>query len=143
MEQTLAIINLIMAMAKIEGVDPYLALSIAHTESKLNPQAIGSIGEKGLFQIRPEYTDKSLRSKLFDIKTNIKVGLKKLKEAKNGCDKRNNYYGNAWIVCYNVGVAGAQKIKHPTKFEYYKRVMNTYNKITPKIVLESKYARAL
>lgn len=37
------------------GFDPQIALSVAMTESSLKTDAVGSIGEVGLFQLRPEY----------------------------------------------------------------------------------------
>ena len=34
-----------------------------------------------------------------------------------------------FVVCYNLGIAGARKIKYPTKFPYYKKVMLAYNEL--------------
>ncbi|MEK2647336.1 transglycosylase SLT domain-containing protein [Bdellovibrio sp. BCCA] len=51
--------TMIVTISISMGFDPNVALSVAMTESTLNPNAIGTIGEVGLFQLRPEYFAKS------------------------------------------------------------------------------------
>lgn len=53
------IATMIVTISVSMGFDPNVALSVAMTESRLNPDAIGGIGEVGLFQLRPEYFAKS------------------------------------------------------------------------------------
>lgn len=48
-----AITTLIASTAEQYGVDPQLALEVAIEESSLNPNASGSSGEIGLFQLMP------------------------------------------------------------------------------------------
>lgn len=54
-----AIATMIVTISISMGFDPNVALSVAMTESTLNPNAIGGIGEVGLFQLRPEFFAKS------------------------------------------------------------------------------------
>ena len=114
-----AIASLILAAAVHFNISPELALSVALQESSLNPQAVGPVGEVGLFQVRPRYS-KFSRSELFNPIINITEGLRMLKFAKTHCKHQKDY---TWIVCYNLGVTGGNRIKYPKKFEYYKKVM--------------------
>lgn len=113
------IISLILAMAPYFGIKPELALAIAKQESSLNPRAVGSIGEVGIFQIRPRYS-KFSRDELSIIPINIVEGLRMLAFAKKHCKHQVDY---TFIICYNRGVAGGAKVKHPYKDDYYVRVM--------------------
>jgi len=115
-------ILMIYLLAVSNGVDPRLALSIAYNESGFNPNAIGSCGDIGLFQVRHQLVDESL-NELFDAETNTKVALKLLKEVKVQC----NSLGDAWFLCYNRGVTGAKKLAHPFKTDYYLKVSATRN----------------
>lgn len=55
---------LIVSISLSMGFDPNIALSVAKVESKLNPSAVGKIGEIGLFQLRPElFAPSCLRNK--------------------------------------------------------------------------------
>jgi len=101
------------------NVKPELAVAIAKVESSLNPNAVGAIGEIGLFQIRPKYS-KFTSSELFNIPTNIIEGLRMLRFAKKHCKHKIDY---TWVTCYNRGVEGGLKVKEPKKDEYYVKVM--------------------
>lgn len=48
------ITSMIQSMASALGVPPSLALSVAQTESSLNPNAVSSKGAQGLFQLMPQ-----------------------------------------------------------------------------------------
>lgn len=101
------------------NLDPKLVLSIAMVESGMNPNAVGGLGEIGLFQLRPEYHDVE-RGKPYK---NIKVGIKYLAKIKELCEAK---YGDAWFVCYNTGPY--KTLKRPFDFIYYKKVMTEYEK---------------
>lgn len=113
------IISLIYSLAPHFNINPKLALAIAQHESKLNPKAIGTHKEVGLFQVRPEYS-KYTSKQLKDPVINIKEGLRILAEAKLQCKHKADY---KFIVCYNVGNVGGSRIRYPKKFYYYKQVM--------------------
>lgn len=116
---TALLIQLITVSALIEGIEPSVALSIAKVESNYNMAATGSLGEIGAMQILPsssKYTIQELRSPLI----NIKEGLRLLKLAKAKC---KHQIDRTWVLCYNTGVAGSNKIRYPKLFPYYKKVM--------------------
>lgn len=46
--------NSIISAAQKYGIDPSLALSVAQTESSMNPNAVSSEGAIGLFQLMPQ-----------------------------------------------------------------------------------------
>lgn len=104
--------SMISLSAIRHGVDPHLALAIATVESGMNPKAIGSLGEIGLFQLRPEYHDVIQG----DIRNNIEVAVKYLAELKVRC----KYLGNEFFICYNYGPK--RLLKYPRKTKYYAKV---------------------
>jgi hypothetical protein len=103
------------------GVDPSLALAIAEVESGLNPKAVGALGELGVFQLRPEYHGKNLQ----ELKRNSEVAMRYLVEIKAACAD----YGEAYFICWNLG-PNYRRLKHPTRFEYFKRVMSAKSRLT-------------
>ena len=109
----------------LNGIDPALTQSIITVESKGNPKAIGSVGERGLMQIRPEFVPETALQ-LMQPCTNIRRGTKLLSEIK----KKYGGIDNSFVICYNLGMTGCKKIKHPRKFAYYKKVMDEYRKIS-------------
>ena len=113
------IISLIMGASAFFNLNPNLVVAVAKTESSLNPRAVGSVGEIGLFQVRPKYS-KFSRKELFNPLINIVEGLRMLSFAKKHCKHRVD---NSWLICYNLGVKGASKVRYPKKFDYYKKVM--------------------
>lgn len=94
------------------GVDPDLAVAIAEVESGLNPHAVGSMGEIGVFQLRPEFHPVSRKSQTH----NIDVALRYLARLQHEC----SMYGDAYFVCFNYGQA--RKLKYPRLFPYYRKV---------------------
>lgn len=116
------ILTLLMQLAPAYDIDPHLAAAVIKTESRFNPKAIGGLGELGLFQIRPEFSKYS-RRQLLDMNTNIIAGLEMLREAKNRCKHKAN---KTFVLCHNLGVTGARKIKRPEIFPYYRKVYAHY-----------------
>jgi soluble lytic murein transglycosylase-like protein len=115
-----SLILLISFIAPQFNISPALAIAVAQTESSLNPSAIGPRKEVGLFQVRPEYS-KFTAKQLLDPQINIHEGLRILSEAKRKC---KHQLERTFLVCYNLGVYGGSKIKHPKRFKYYVKVMN-------------------
>ena len=113
------IIALIYTLSPQFNINPDLAFAVSKVESSLNPNAIGPVGEVGLFQVRPEYS-KYTAKQLKDPKINIKEGLRILSEAKLKCKHKED---KTWVNCYNLGLYGGSKIKHPKLFPYYVKVM--------------------
>lgn len=111
-------IDTIHKVSREYNIDPNLAVSIAVVESNLNPNAIGGLGEIGLFQLRPEYHNVIIGQP----RHNIKTAIKYLAELKKICHTK---YGTAWFICYNTGPYKKIKVA-PKEFSYYKKVMIVY-----------------
>lgn len=117
--QTAIIVYSIILNAIYSDIDPNLALAVAQVESRFNPNAVGGLGEQGLFQIMPQYSEYSVKQ-LKDPIINIREGMRMLNFAKKHCKHKED---KTWLVCYNAGVGGGSKLKHPKKFGYYIEVM--------------------
>ncbi len=104
--------SVIVRAAKAHRINPELALAIAEIESQFDPNAKGSLGEVGLFQLRPEYH----RVVSGNIQSNVDTAMKYLAQLKQDCRQ----YQEAFFVCFNYGTA--RTLKHPRLFPYYKKV---------------------
>lgn len=126
---TALLMQLITVTALIEGIPPETALTIAKIESNYNMAATGLAGEIGAFQIMPsssKYTVQQLRNPLI----NVSEGIRLLKLAKNKCKHQDD---NTWVNCYNMGITGGSKLKHPRLFPYYKKYTQTKEQLRSKI----------
>lgn len=124
---TLTIISIITFYANMYNVDPIVAISVAEQESQFNTNAVGSAGEIGLYQVKPQYVKDYTREQLFIPEVNIKVGIQKLAEAKKTCIHKHDI---TWVTCYNLGRTAARRIKHPELFPY---VVNLNRRIASKV----------
>ncbi|GAC1499932.1 MAG: hypothetical protein NVS1B10_03140 [Candidatus Saccharimonadales bacterium] len=97
-----------------QGVNPQLAYAVAVVESGLNIRAVGSRGEKGLFQLMPRTRNKKA---LVDWKENIKEGISQLRDWSTTCPTKENY---TYVICYN---QGNRHPKFPYLHPYYLKVM--------------------
>lgn len=116
---TSAIIALIVLHAQIAGIDPDLAVAVAKVESNMNVNAVGSVGEIGLFQIRPEFHPEYTKKQLKKPEINIMLGMEILKNYKRTC---MHHKGIDWLTCYNAGPGKAAFIKNPSQFTYVRKV---------------------
>jgi soluble lytic murein transglycosylase-like protein len=117
---TAAIVTWIGVYSSMFGIDPKTALAVAQHESQLNPNAVGNLGEIGLFQLRPEFNRKYTVRQLKNPVLNIKLGVEYLAKMKKQCiHKRDLNY----LVCYNMGMTKARTVKHPELFPYVKSVI--------------------
>lgn len=110
--------SMIFGIAKEEGVDPALALSIAQIESGFNPNAVGDNGNSfGLFQIhRPSHPDYKGGT---DPEANARYGIKLFKRLLDA----NNGSVNKAIWAYNAGQGNVNKgILPATTKNYINRV---------------------
>jgi soluble lytic murein transglycosylase-like protein len=119
-ESKTQIASQIATVASASGLDPDIAVAIATVESGLNPNAVGGLGEIGLFQLRPEYH----RVIKHNGNHNILVGVAYLVELKT---KWAGKYGDAWFVLYNYGPHNVPK--HPRQTVYYSRVMKELGRL--------------
>jgi len=133
---TQLVLQLVSVYSLIYGVDPNLALAVASHESKMNTQAVGALGELGLMQLRPEYFAESCKlpqshkepcgRELLKPEVNLQIGIKNLAELQKTCRHKKD---GTYVICHNLGLSGAAKIKHPKQQSYYKLVMVEYDKI--------------
>lgn len=125
MEQLILIINLIIHSSIENGLDPHLAIAVAHTESAFNPRAKGSAGEIGIGQLKPS-TGKFINRQLsvFNTKENIILMVEYLKL----CEQKYGKLTDASISCYNRG-HNSKKIN----YGYVKKVKQFYNKLNKSI----------
>lgn len=113
------IASCVLFYSLLAGIDPQITQAVVQVESNGNPFAIGKLGDSGLMQVRHQFVPET-QQQLFQACTNIKRGVELLKKAREKCRHKLN---NTWLVCYNVGTRGGDKIKHPSSFIYYKKVM--------------------
>jgi soluble lytic murein transglycosylase len=113
----------ILFFSLLNGIDPVLTQSVIAVESKGDPNAIGSVGERGLMQIRPEFVPETALQ-LMQPCTNVQRGTQLLSDLK----KKYGRFDNTFVNCYNLGETGCKRIKHPKLFSYYKKVMAEYEK---------------
>lgn len=102
----------IVKTAVENNVDPTLALAIAEVESKFNVNAVGTRGELGLFQLRPEFHSVIKGA----TRNNIVVGIKYIALLQRKCKR----YGDAFFVCFNYGPN--RRLSNPRHVAYYHKV---------------------
>jgi soluble lytic murein transglycosylase len=113
--------------------DPLFLLAVIKTESRFNPNAVGSVGEIGLMQIKPstaEWIAKKKkfpwlgREKLFDPEYNILIGAMYMKYLKRSVNSKPSEYINA----YNMGLGSLRRLPAENRIEhpYFERVLRHY-----------------
>lgn len=102
-------IDIILKESKRQGVDPNIVVALIEVESNFNRHATGRAGEIGLMQIKLPtargigYT--GTRAELYNAETNIRYGVKYLREAynrsKNDCEALKRYNQGIYAVRFN------------------------------------------
>lgn len=123
---------LVAASAK-NNYDPVFLLAVIKTESQFNPKAVGSAGELGLMQIKPDTAEwicqksgfpwkgaKALKDPVY----NVQIGALYFKYLKKSLKSRSAHYINA----YNMGINNLQRLPASSKIShpYYAKVMQNY-----------------
>lgn len=85
----------------------------------MNPNAVSKTNDGGLFQLNAKYHKFHNPKWVFDPQINSAIALKKLQILKNKCFHKKN---ERYLLCYNMGNAGAKKIKNPDKQTYLKKM---------------------
>lgn len=116
------LLSLILFWSNQYDVDPVTVMKVINVESSYNTKAVGKHGELGLMQLLPSSFPQYTREQLLDPKTNIKLGIKYLSECKKQCIHKDN---NSYLVCYNRGVFGGNKVINPYIDKYVKKVNNS------------------
>lgn len=101
------------------NLNPKLILAVIEVESRFDQFAVGSLGEIGLLQLRPEFHECAS----FDIATNIDCGARYLAELRKQCSKDCDRFG--FVTSFNTG-PGSVIRKHES--DYYKKVLRAFNK---------------
>lgn len=124
------ITNTLIRESQKRGFDPIFTLAVIKTESKFNPVAIGTVGEIGLMQIRPENGEwiakkfgfKWLgKNSLKDPAMNIKFGVAYMSYLKAKYKNQAMKYINA----YNLGPTNVIRMGKKVKQHYYAQVVTT------------------
>lgn len=124
--------NVLIRESQKRGIDPVLTLAVIKTESQFNPIAIGTVGEIGLMQIRPETAQWIARkfgfkwlgkNSLKDPAINIQFGLAYMSYLKEKYKNQAVKYINA----YNLGPTNVIRMGQKVKAHYYAQaVTNRY-----------------
>lgn len=120
------LLSLVVQFANLHGYDPALIAGMIEVESKWNVNAIGSKSEIGLMQIMPSNYKGVSKKQLLDPATNIILGIKLLDQYRQTC---KHHKDDTYLLCYNLGMNKASKIRHPKQFIYYTKVIKARNKI--------------
>lgn len=120
-----AILGWVIYYSMMFNMDPALVSSVIMVESGGNPKVVGTHGEVGLMQVMPSNCGVT-RKKLFDPRENIYCGVSYLRLMEQECKHKNDF---THLLCYNLGVAKASKVRYPKLFPYYKKVMAHYKQM--------------
>lgn len=136
------ITNVLLKESEKFDFDPVFVLAVIRTESNFNPLAVGSVGELGLMQIRPETGEwiaqkekikwKGART-LKDPMENIRIGVAYLAYLRDRFDNKASNY----LSAYNVGPTKLKKLvesETPPK-KYSIQVMKYYEKFYEEIAV--------
>lgn len=136
------ITNAILEESEKYGFDPIFVAALIKTESRFNPDAVGSVGEIGLMQIRPE-TGAWIakrgnlpwkgKSSLQNPVSNIRIGVYYISFLRDYFEGRASKY----LSAYNVGPGKLKKMMaSDLKPKIYStNVMKNYKKIYQEIAL--------
>jgi soluble lytic murein transglycosylase len=122
--------------------DPVFVMALIRTESNFNPLALGSVGEIGLMQIRPETAEwMAKRAKikwkgektLRDPVQNIKIGVAYMAYLRDHFENKAYKY----LSAYNLGPSKLKKMfeKANRPKEYSTKVMKYYEKFYGEIAM--------
>ncbi len=78
--------DIVIEEARLQGVDPALALAVAQVESDFDPNVVSHKGARGVMQIMPRTAREEFGinpTLLFDARTNIRTGVTFLKQLQN------------------------------------------------------------
>lgn len=129
-------VKAVFAESKLYEYDPIFLMAVMKTESQFNEQAVGSAGEIGLMQIKPDTAQWICKKKGIPWKGplalkipeyNIKVSALYFKYLKKTLNSKSNRYVNA----YNMGIGklGRTPAANISAHPYYHKVIKNYTEI--------------
>ena len=110
---------MVRAIALDYKLDPDLVIAIMEVESECNEERVGKLGERGLFQLRPEFHSHAAGPR----DRHVTIAIRYLDYVRARCAPA---YGDAWFICFNQGPFKKPSTAEPTKTTYYKKVMEKY-----------------
>lgn len=127
------ITQMLITQAEKYDFDPAFILAIIKTESSFDPMIVGSVGEIGLMQIRPETAEWIAkkenikwkgRKALFDPVFNVKIGVAYVAFLRDHFEGRADRY----LSAYNIGPTKMKKIigNDSLPRKYSTKVMKKY-----------------
>lgn len=126
----------VLAESEKKGIDPLFVLAVIQTESQFDPSIVGSQGEIGLMQIKPD-TAKWIAQKegiswkgkrtLKNPAMNVKIGIAYMAFLRKNFDGAARHY----VTAYNIGPTYMRRLALQSiqPHEYPTRVMFNYNAI--------------
>lgn len=133
--------NAIVKISDEKEYDPVFLMAIIKTESSFNPNAIGSVGEIGLMQIKPTTAQWICEKNGIEWKGaealknpeyNLLVGAAYFKYLmESSLVEKSKFKGRDYIIAYNAGINKMNRLpdSERPKHDYYKKVMKNYLKI--------------
>lgn len=127
--------NVIRQEAIKYNFDPFFLAAIIEGESTFKHNIVGSFGEIGLMQIKPDtaaWINKKYklglyrgRNSLFNMETNIRIGSAYLSYLR----KKFNHRGQLYIAAYNMGARNVRRAlrKQVVPKDYMNHIMKKYN----------------
>jgi len=126
--EKLKVMNTIIEKSIAYDLDPILALSVAKVESNFDASALSHAGARGVMQIMPATAKGEFNvsaDQLYDISTNIDLGIRYLKQLMNMYDQRleialSHYNGGSAVRQFD----GSLKVI-PATSHYVSKVIST------------------
>lgn len=129
-------VKAIIAESKQYEYDPIFLMAVIKTESQFNEKAIGSAGEIGLMQIKPDTAEWICKKKgvkwkgaqaLKNPEYNVKISALYFKYLKKTLNSKSNRYVNA----YNMGIGklGRTPASEISAHPYFHKVLKNYTEI--------------
>lgn len=113
-------INLFITLySAINGIDPSLSFQMARIESNMNPMALSKTNDGGLFQLNKNSHKFHNSNWIFIPTINTAIAMNALSKLKDKCIHKTK---NSYVLCYNLGITGAKKVKDPFNQTYYKKM---------------------
>lgn len=103
----------------LHGIEPKLSIQMAKVESNFNPKAFSHTKDGGLFQLNTRFYKFHNPEWIFDPYINTYKAIQTITKLKEKCRFKLN---NQFVLCYNMGVKGASKLKHPENQTYLKKL---------------------
>jgi soluble lytic murein transglycosylase-like protein len=123
------ILSCLLNVSATYNIRPRIIMAVIKVESNWDHKAVNNNEDFGLMQVRAKYVEETGKE-LLDPCINLERGTKILANARDNCKHTDEL---EWVVCFNLGITGGSKIKHPKLFPYYKKVkkaLSYYDKKT-------------